>query len=351
MLARESSTTAQGRPLRRHANPGSAATADSRQRRHDNAHLMSLFRHDLPRARQLVTPAWLARLAAGQPVDEAPQHGWGLFEVGSGPPSAYRVGHIPGAGYIDTDWVERPPWWNALPVAELQALWLRLGIGPRSTVVLYSRSTAAAGRLAHLLLFSGVADVRLLDGGLAAWCASGAPLEAGDTLVCQPVPCPSGGFQARPELLLHTAQVRACLQRPDTQVVSIRTRAEFTGRTSGYSYIEARGEIPGAVWGHAGEDGDIHSVRSFQDAQGRMAPAATIAALWARAGIRPERHTVFYCGTGWRASVAFFYAWLMGWERIAVYDGGWLAWSSDPANPTVVHGDGLVVSRPVTTPS
>jgi rhodanese-related sulfurtransferase len=37
---------------------------------------------------------------------------------------------------------------------------------------------------------------------------------------------------------------------------------------------------------------------------------------------------VFYCGTGWRASLAFFYAWLMGWEQIAVFDGGWFEWSS-----------------------
>jgi len=23
----------------------------------------------------------------------------------------------------------------------------------------------------------------------------------------------------------------------------------------------------------------------------------------------------------------------MGWERMAVYDGGWLEWSADPSNP------------------
>ena len=39
--------------------------------------------------------------------------------------------------------------------------------------------------------------------------------------------------------------------------------------------------------------------------------------------------------TGWRASEAFFYAWLMDWKQISVYDGGWYEWSSDPKNPTV----------------
>jgi thiosulfate/3-mercaptopyruvate sulfurtransferase len=48
---------------------------------------------------------------------------------------------------------------------------------------------------------------------------------------------------------------------------------------------------------------------------------------------------VFYCGTGWRASLAFFYAWLMNWQRIGVYDGGWCEWSGDPANPVVRRVD------------
>jgi thiosulfate/3-mercaptopyruvate sulfurtransferase len=73
----------------------------------------------------------------------------------------------------------------------------------------------------------------------------------------------------------------------------------------------------------------------YQLADGRMRPAAQIARMWSAGGIGPDQDVLFYCGTGWRASLAFFYAWLMGWERIAVYDGGWYEWSLDPANPVV----------------
>lgn len=66
-----------------------------------------------------------------------------------------------------------------------------------------------------------------------------------------------------------------------------------------------------------------------------MRPAAEIARMWHAEGIVRERHVAFYCGTGWRASLAFFYAWLMGWEQISVYDGGWYEWSGDPGNPVV----------------
>jgi molybdopterin synthase sulfurtransferase len=58
-----------------------------------------------------------------------------------------------------------------------------------------------------------------------------------------------------------------------------------------------------------------------------------ICGFWRAAGIQPEQQVAFYCGTGWRASLAFFYAWLMNWERISVYDGGWFEWSRDAAQP------------------
>jgi thiosulfate/3-mercaptopyruvate sulfurtransferase len=146
---------------------------------------------------------------------------------------------------------------------------------------------------------------------------------------------PSNSFEPHPEYLINTAQVRALLDTAGSALVSIRTRAEYLGETSGYSYIQARGEIAGALWGHAGNDGDVNSMSNFQDPLGRMKPAAEIAALWGEAGIRPDMAIVFYCGTGWRASLAFFYGWLMGWEHISVYDGGWFEWSSDPTNPVI----------------
>jgi thiosulfate/3-mercaptopyruvate sulfurtransferase len=36
-----------------------------------------------------------------------------------------------------------------------------------------------------------------------------------------------------------------------------------------------------------------------------------IAAQWRTWGVTPDKRVAFYCGTGWRASEAFFYAYLM----------------------------------------
>jgi thiosulfate/3-mercaptopyruvate sulfurtransferase len=63
-----------------------------------------------------------------------------------------------------------------------------------------------------------------------------------------------------------------------------------------------------------------------------MKPADEIQAFWKAAGTHSGKHSTFYCGTGWRASLASFYAWVMNWEGISVYDGGWLEWSTHPDN-------------------
>ena len=123
-------------------------------------------------------------------------------------------------------------------------------------------------------------------------------------------------------------QVKAFSQDANTTLASIRTWAEFSGQTSGYPYIATPGDIPGARWGRAGVDGDVNSMSDFQRDDGTMKPSAEITTMWREQGIERHQLTVFYCGTGWRASLAFFYAWLMGWEQIAVFDGGWFEWSS-----------------------
>ncbi|MGO4376863.1 sulfurtransferase [Pseudoduganella sp. RAF19] len=293
------------------------------------------FRPDLARWRHLLHPAWLAQLLEGRPVLAAPRGTWRLFEVGCGSEEAFRRAHIPGAAYLDTNRLEIQPLWNKVSDDALHALLLEHGIRHDTTVILYGRSSLAAARAAHLMLYAGVTDVRLLDGGFDAWQRSHYPAEQGASAQIEAVNSFGARFPARPDFLINTDEARALLQREDAVLVSIRTWREHVGKTSGYSYIEGKGDIPGARWGRAGKDGDVHSMSEYHHADGTMKPAVEISRLWREAGIHSGQQTAFYCGTGWRASLAFFYAWLMDWERISVYDGGWCEWSRDPGNPVI----------------
>lgn len=293
------------------------------------------WRADLPRGRQLVTAPWLARLLSGLPVSGAPARTWRVFEVDDGHWHTGHTGYVPGAHWLDTNLLEQLPIWNRVPDALLLQRLQALGIHHDTTVVLTGRHLTAAARVAHLLLLAGVTDVRLLDGGTRAWQHAGLPLRHAAPPATNPVSTFGLHLPACPHWLIDTAQVRALLAQPDATLVSIRSHGEFMGRTSGCASIPTRGDIAGARWDRAGASDDMNCMRDFHTPQGRMKPAAEILRFWRDEGIRADRHAAFYCGTGWRASLAFFYAWLMGWDDISVYDGGWLEWSADPRNPTI----------------
>jgi 3-mercaptopyruvate sulfurtransferase SseA len=284
----------------------------------------------LPRARHLVAPDWLAHCLSAAPA--VPPH---LFEVGFGALPAFMAGHIPGATYIDTLELETAPLWNKVPDAALTALLLRHGVQTGTTVILYGRNNLAAVRAAHLFLYAGVADVRLLDGGYTAWRAMGLPIETGPGNVHVPATEFGAAVPQHPEYLVDMEEARHLQRTGAAALVSVRTWPEFIGQTSGYSYIDARGDIPGALWGRILNDDDVHGMSEFHTVDGSMAHPQHIRDIWDAASIDPARRAVFYCGTGWRASLAFFYAWLMGWDNIGVFDGGWCEWSRDPANPVV----------------
>ena len=79
-------------------------------------------------------------------------------------------------------------------------------------------------------------------------------------------------------------------------------------------------------------------MQHYRNVDNTMRAYPEITANWAEAGITADKWVAFYCGTGWRASETWFYAYLQGWQRIAVYDGGWFEWSQDPVNNPIEVG-------------
>jgi thiosulfate/3-mercaptopyruvate sulfurtransferase len=188
-----------------------------------------------------------------------------------------------------------------------------------------------------ILRYAGVDDVRLLDGGYDWWVQGGNPVE---TVENGPVPVASFGavVPVRPEVIVDIDEAKEILADPErAALVSVRTWREHIGNVSGYNYIGPAGRIKGDVWGNCGTD--AYHMQHYRNIDNTMRAYPEIAANWAAAGITADKWVAFYCGTGWRASETWFYADLQGWDRIAVYDGGWLEWSADPANNPIDVGD------------
>jgi thiosulfate/3-mercaptopyruvate sulfurtransferase len=305
----------------------------------------------LPNYQKLVHTEWLSELIAGGTPDTYDGSGYLLFHVNFGVPEEYAEGHLPGALYLDTNRLEDPADWNRRSPAEIEATLLALGITHDTTIVLYGRDTVgdanekwpgrragqiAATRAALILSYAGVSDVRLLDGGYDWWVTGGNPLETIERL---PTPVASFGAAVpqRPDFIVDIDEAKEIIADDLGALVSVRSWREHIGQVSGYNYIGPAGRIAGDIWGNCGTD--AYHMQHYRNIDNTMRAYPEIAANWAEAGITPEKHVAFYCGTGWRASETWFYALLMDWPRIAVYDGGWFEWSADAVNNPIELGD------------
>ncbi|MGW9264778.1 sulfurtransferase [Gordonia terrae] len=242
---------------------------------------------------------------------------------------AYREGHIPGAVYVDLDSeLAAPPSGpvggrHPLPaVAELQSAARRWGIDDGVPVVVYDDSgNLAAARAWWLLRWAGIADVRLLDGGLAAWRAEGLRTTTGDggrprtgsvTLTAGHLPVATiDDVAAGPE---HLLDARAAERyRGDDEPVDPRA-----------------GHIPGAI--------SVPTADNV-DTSGRFHPADELRRRFAGVGIDAEAGTgvVVYCGSGINAAHQIAALAVAGIDA-SLFPGSFSQWSSDPERP-VAEGD------------
>jgi len=299
----------------------------------------------LDRYRQLVPAQWVKSIVDGE-----------LPEAHDGSPivichahyrnrDAYLSGHIPGAIDMDTLALEAPETWNRRSPAELKEALENHGITSDSTVVLYGKFMwpdnedefpgSAAGhigaiRCAMIMMYAGVKDVRVLNGGFQSWEDAGYEISTDDVSKVA-VSDFGASIPSRPEIIVDVPQAREMLQSKDAELVCVRSYPEYIGEVSGYNYIEKTGRIPGAVFGNCGSD--AYHMENYRNPDHTIREAGEVEEIWNEVAISPDKHLAFYCGTGWRGSEAFYNAWLMGWPRVSVFDGGWFEWSNDPANP------------------
>ncbi len=282
----------------------------------------------LPRYDKLVFPQWVQQQLASshKPV---------ILEVGYDEESDYRSGHIPDAIYLDTREIEwdlgGTPSWNYVADSKLATLLAQYGIAEDTTVVVYADKLAmGAYRAAVGLMYMGVDDVRVLNGGKQAWENQGYALQQGSN---KPTPLTESTLQV-PEnktFVINIPEVKALLEAPDTVLAAVMTPEEFSGEKSGYLRYRKAGHVPGSV---LLENGDgAYDMLNYEDLDGTMRSWTEIAKMWQDKGLSAEKEVSFYCGTGWRASETFFAAYLMGWDNISVFDDGWIGWSMDRANP------------------
>ncbi|QGV78079.1 sulfurtransferase [Streptomyces ficellus] len=237
-----------------------------------------------------------------------------------GPPGrpSYEAGHIPGAVYVDLDTeLAGPPGTGGrhpLPdVAEFGAVMRRAGVRADSRVVAYDGGQGwGAARAWWLLRWTGHPDVRVLDGGLAAW--------RGELSTGTPTPV-TGDFAPEPGALpLLDADGAAALARTGL-LLDARAGERYRGEVEPIDPVG--GHIPGAVSAPTTENAD---------ADGRYLPPETLAARFKHLGATDAPEVGVYCGSGVSGAHEVLALELAG-IRAALYAGSWSEWSSDPTRP------------------
>ncbi|MFI8085181.1 sulfurtransferase [Kitasatospora sp. NPDC086009] len=245
-----------------------------------------------------------------------------------GPPGIedYAAGHLPGAGFValDTDLAAPagPPGRGGrhpLPdPEELGVALRRLGVRADRPVVVYDGATSlASARAWWLLRWAGHPDVRVLDGGFAAWQAAGLPVT---TEVESPEP---GDFKPVPgQLPTVDGDGAAALARTGL-LLDARAGERYRGETEP---IDPRaGHVPGALSAPTTEN---------VGPDGRFRPAAELAERFRALGAA-ERETAVYCGSGVTAAHQILALAVAGLPA-ALYPGSWSEWSSDESRPVAV---------------
>ena len=245
----------------------------------------------------------------------------------------YLAGHIPGAVWADleTDFADPPGSGGRHPLPDpgrLQQRLRALGMSDdRATVVYDAADSTAAARAWWVLRWAGLAEVQVLDGGLAAWQAAGLPLEPGSAIQ------KPGNVTVRPGAMSTVDAAGAGRLGRKGILLDARAAARYRGESEPIDSVA--GHIPGArsapTATNVGGDGTFlprdELIRRYEDL-----------------GVRNGDDVAAYCGSGVTAAHTVLALELVG-TAAALYPGSWSEWITDPARP-VATGDEPPSDRP-----
>ena len=230
------------------------------------------------------------------------------------PAEDFARGHIPGAGHFDLfglsliDTSDAPL--RAFMFMIHHVLELR-GVNETKEVVFYEgNSGMRAARAVWFLEYYGHANVKMLDGGMQAWLAAGAPVTSEGN-----VP-KATAFKAaeRREVLATADDMLRALDRKDTIILDTRSEGEHFG-----TMVRAArgGAIPHSI--------HIEWTENL-DAAGKFKSNEDLKAMYDRAGITPDKEVYAYCQGGYRAAHSYIALRLLGFAKVRNYIGSWKEW-------------------------
>lgn len=276
------------------------------------------------------------------------------YQLGGPPsPELYASGHLPGARHLPLEGAlaGEPGADGRHPLPEPAALEAALrvaGLDDDAQVVVYDQGSGlGSARAWWVLRWAGIDDVRVLDGGLAAWRGAGLAVTTDE------VPAPPGTVQVRPGSLPVLDADGAARVAAEGVLVDARTPERFRGEQEPIDPVA--GHVPGAVNVPMGDLLDGGLLRTPEELRARFAEVGVAAPDETQpdetapdktapdktqpgtSGGTPPAVVGAYCGSGITAAHTVLALHEAGIEATP-YIGSWSGWITDPARP-VATGD------------
>jgi thiosulfate/3-mercaptopyruvate sulfurtransferase len=233
---------------------------------------------------------------------------------------AWTRGHIPKAVHFDIDEIADTS--SSLPhmlpdAVKFSSRVRKLGLGDGNRIILYDQNSFfASARVWWMFRVMGHKDVYVLDGGLKAWIAAGGVLDDMPPITGERHFTP----RVRTDLVIDARGLEALIGKAKTTIIDARPDGRFSGRDPEPRAGLASGHIPGSI--------NLPGSQLIAT-DGRMKSSAELMKLFKD----PKARTVTTCGSGVTAAItALALARLGNWD-VAVYDGSWADWASDPSRP------------------
>lgn len=259
----------------------------------------------------LVSTEWLAENLDEVRVLDA---SWFMPADDRDPSAEFLAAHIPGALFFNIDEIadtdsDLP---HMLPAVEkFVSRVRRMGISNTDRVVVYDTAGVfSAPRVWWMFKVFGLADVAVLNGGMAAWLVERRAVET-DVRAFEP-----SHFSAALDAGMVRDLAAVDAAREDVQVVDARSSERFRGEVAEPRVELRRGRIPGSLNVFFGDlvEG------------GQMKDAAVLRTIFEAAGVDIDAPTITTCGSGVTAAVLTLALAELGHTDNAIYDGSWTEW-------------------------
>jgi thiosulfate/3-mercaptopyruvate sulfurtransferase len=248
--------------------------------------------------------------------------------------ATFSGNHIPGSRFISRHeiLVTREGVPDELPpVAELEKVFTRAGLGNQSHIVIYSSEPLLASRMWFTLDYLGHGQrASILDGGLQKWRAEGRRVEWNRRGF------PIARFTANvdPSKLITRTDMASAITTGNyygkpVVVVDARPPYQYMGWKRGAAVAKA-GHIPEAEcfpW----------TAHLTSDHPRVLRDDTALREMYASVGATKESRLIVYCRTGVEASMNYFVLRHLGYD-VVLYDGSYVEWSKSPDAPVTVAG-------------